>query len=68
MRPEIEAHLKILQQGQTVTMKRLDEMLAEPNPDAGDFLELMKGYSHCGKMVIELVREVCAHERMEPAR
>jgi hypothetical protein len=48
-------------------MKQLEKTLAEPNPSAAEFLELMKGYAICSKMFIELVKGD-SHERMGPAR
>ena len=62
----LEGHFKILQQGQTVTMKRLDEMLDSPNPDADEFLKLMEGYWICSEMFSELVKEIYDYESVEP--
>jgi len=66
MRPEIDIHFDILQRGQAVVLKRLDEMLAEPNPNADDFLKLMEGYSICCEMIVGLAKEGYHHESVEP--
>jgi len=37
-------------------------MLDSPNPDAADFLKLMKGDSICCEMIVGLIKEGYTHE------